>query len=50
MMPKATTHNAIVFASGHIKVAQMARIGVVLNVISVILLILVAYYVVPLLF
>jgi len=50
MLPMATPPNAIVFASGHIKVAQMARIGVVLNVISVILLILVAYYVVPLLF
>jgi len=50
MLPMATPPNAIVFASGHIKVAQMARIGVVLNVISVLLLILVTYYVVPLLF
>jgi len=50
MLPMATPPNAIVFASGHIKVHQMARIGVVLNVISVLLLILVANYVVPLLF
>ncbi|PQB05295.1 SLC13 family permease [Aureitalea marina] len=50
MLPMATPPNAIVFASGHIRVHQMARIGVVLNVLAVGLLILVAYYVVPILF
>jgi sodium-dependent dicarboxylate transporter 2/3/5 len=50
MLPMATPPNAIVFASGHIKVYQMARVGVVLNLISVVLLILVARFVVPLLF
>ena len=50
MLPMATPPNAIVFASGHIRVHQMARIGVVLNVLAIGLLILVAYYVVPLLF
>mgnify|MGYP006395555791 CR=1 FL=1 len=50
MLPMATPPNAIVFASGYIKVHQMARIGVVLNLISVIVLILLANYFIPLLF
>ena len=50
MLPMATPPNAIVFASGHIKVHQMARVGVVLNLISIGLLIALAYFIVPLLF
>jgi len=50
MLPMATPPNAIVFASGHIKVHQMARAGIVLNLISVGLLVLVFQFVVPLLF
>lgn len=50
MLPMATPPNAIVFASGYVKVPQMARAGVFLNLISVALLILVFQYVVPFLF
>lgn len=50
MLPMATPPNAIVFASGHVRVDQMARVGVVLNLISVMLLFALAYYVVPVLF
>ncbi|MEN1786304.1 MAG: DASS family sodium-coupled anion symporter, partial [Bacteroidota bacterium] len=50
MLPMATPPNAIVFASGYVKVPQMARVGIVLNLISVGLLILVFQFVVPLLF
>ena len=50
MLPMATPPNAIVFASGHVRVDQMARIGVVLNVIAVTLLFGLAYWVVPVLF
>ena len=50
MLPMATPPNAIVFASGYIKVHQMARVGVILNLISVALLILVFQYIVPLMF
>ena len=50
MLPMATPPNAIVFASGHIKVHEMARVGLVLNLISVVLLILVAQFFVPMLF
>ncbi|MEE9362766.1 MAG: DASS family sodium-coupled anion symporter [Cellulophaga sp.] len=50
MLPMATPPNAIVFASGHIKVAQMAKVGFILNVIAVLLLILLFQFVIPLLF
>ncbi len=50
MLPMATPPNAIVFASGYVKVPQMARVGIILNMISVGLLILVFQFVVPLLF
>lgn len=50
MLPMATPPNAIVFASGHIKVYEMARVGVVLNCIAVILLIGLGYIIVPFLF
>lgn len=50
MLPMATPPNAIVFASGHVRVDQMARIGIVLNLISVALLFAIAYFIVPLLF
>jgi len=50
MLPMATPPNAIVFASGHVRVDQMARIGIVLNLISVGLLFAIAYFIIPLLF
>ena len=50
MLPMATPPNAIVFASGYIKVHQMARVGLVLNLISVGLLVLLFQFVIPLLF
>ena len=50
MLPMATPPNAIVFASGYIKVHEMARAGVILNLISVAFLILLFQFVIPLLF
>ncbi len=50
MLPMATPPNAIVFASGYIKVHQMARVGIILNLIAVALLILMFQFVIPLLF
>ena len=50
MLPMATPPNAIVFASGYIKVYQMARVGFILNIISVALLILFTKFVIPFLF
>ena len=50
MLPMATPPNAIVFASGYIKVHEMARAGFMLNVIAVLLLIGMFEFVLPLLF
>jgi len=50
MLPMATPPNAIVFASGYVKVYQMAKAGILLNLIAVILLIALAYFLVPALF
>jgi sodium-dependent dicarboxylate transporter 2/3/5 len=50
MLPMATPPNAIVFASGFVKVHEMARIGVIINSIAVVILIVLFKYILPLLF
>lgn len=50
MLPMATPPNAIVFASGHIEVAQMAKAGIFLNIISIMLLVVFYSFVIPLFF
>lgn len=50
MLPMATPPNAIVFASGYVKVAQMAKVGIVINIIAVLLLVLLNQFVIPHLF
>jgi len=40
MLPMATPPNAIVFASGNVKVAEMAKAGFWLNIIAILLLML----------
>lgn len=50
MMPMGTPPNAIVFASGYIKLNQMTRTGFVMNIISVILITLFSWFLLPLVF
>jgi sodium-dependent dicarboxylate transporter 2/3/5 len=50
MMPMGTPPNAIVFASGHIKLKQMTRTGFVMNIISVVLITLFSWFLLPLVF
>lgn len=50
MLPMATPPNAIVFASGYIRVPQMVRAGIILNLISVALLVLIFQFVMPYIF
>lgn len=50
MLPMATPPNAIVFASGYVKVNQMVRAGIILNLLAVILLILYYMFVIPVIF
>ncbi len=50
MLPMATPPNAIVFASGYIKVAEMAKAGALLNLIAIAVICLFMVFVIPLLF
>ncbi|MFN7118466.1 MAG: SLC13 family permease [Saprospiraceae bacterium] len=43
MLPMSTPPNAIVFASGHVKIGQMVKVGFWLNLISIILIVLIVY-------
>ena len=47
MLPVATPPNAIVFGSGYLKIPDMMRTGILMNVISVILITLITYYLLP---
>ncbi|TJY37285.1 SLC13 family permease [Pontimicrobium aquaticum] len=49
MLPVATPPNAIVFGSGYLKIPDMMRTGILMNVISVVLITLITYYLLPLL-
>jgi len=47
MLPVATAPNAIVFGTGHLSIKDMVRAGVLLNIISTLLISLLAYLIVP---
>jgi sodium-dependent dicarboxylate transporter 2/3/5 len=47
MLPVATPPNAIVFGSGYVSLPQMARVGIWLNLIAVVLVTLIAAFWVP---
>jgi sodium-dependent dicarboxylate transporter 2/3/5 len=49
MLPMGTPPNAIVFASGHIRLNQMIKTGAVMNIIAVILITLFSWFLIPLL-
>lgn len=50
MLPVATPPNAIIFGSGRIRIAEMARIGMLLNLIGVVLIALASYVLLPKIF
>ena len=47
MLPVATPPNAIVFATGQISIPQMARAGIVLNLIGIVVVTIIALYLAP---
>jgi sodium-dependent dicarboxylate transporter 2/3/5 len=50
MLPMGTPPNAIAFSSGYIKLKDMTRVGFVMNIISVILITLFCWLILPLVF
>ena len=50
MMPISTPPNAIVFSSGKVTVKQMMRAGFLLNIISILILLLASFTLIPLVF
>jgi len=49
MLPMGTPPNAIVFASGHIRLKQMIKAGLVMNLVALVLITLFSWYLLPLL-
>jgi len=49
MLPVATPPNAIVFGSGYLKIPDMMKTGIWMNIISIILLTIITYYLLPIL-
>jgi sodium-dependent dicarboxylate transporter 2/3/5 len=49
MLPMGTPPNAIVFASGYIKLREMTRAGFVMNIVSIILIVLFCWFLLPVL-
>ncbi|WP_179348777.1 SLC13 family permease [Winogradskyella pacifica] len=48
MLPVATPPNAVVFGSGYLKIEDMVKKGIWMNVISILLITLIVYFVLPL--
>lgn len=49
MLPVATPPNAVVFGSGHLRIIDMTKAGIWMNVFSILIITLIVYYLVPLL-
>ena len=50
MLPVATPPNAVVFGSGYLKIPDMVKAGIWMNILSIILLVFAVYFLMPILF
>ena len=49
MLPVATPPNAVVFGSGYLRIPDMVRVGVWMNIVSIIILTLFVFFLLPVL-
>jgi sodium-dependent dicarboxylate transporter 2/3/5 len=47
MLPVATPPNAVVFGSGYLKIKDMTRAGIWMNLLSILIISLVIYFLIP---
>ena len=47
MLPVATPPNAVVFGSNYLKIPDMVRVGILMNVISIIMVFIAVYFILP---
>jgi sodium-dependent dicarboxylate transporter 2/3/5 len=50
MLPVATPPNAVVFGSGYVRMNDMVRHGLIMNLIGIVLVALVCYFLAPVMF
>ena len=49
MLPAATPPNAVVFGSGYLRIPDMVKVGIVMNLFSIIFAALMVFYILPML-
>jgi len=49
MLPAATPPNAVVFGSGYLRIPDMVKVGIVMNLFSIIFAALMVFYILPIL-
>ena len=47
MLPVATPPNAVVFGSNYLRISDMVKVGVIMNLISIIVIQLMVYFILP---
>jgi sodium-dependent dicarboxylate transporter 2/3/5 len=47
MLPVATPPNAVVFGSNYLKISDMVRVGILMNLMSIIIIFLMVYFLLP---
>ena len=49
MLPVATPPNAVIFGSNYLKISDMVRVGILMNIISIMIIFIMVYFLLPIL-